>query len=182
MWNKSRWLTIVLLLAGAGPARDFVTPDGSTVDWEFDGDSAERKAESFNWPATYDFMDVCVIPVHMDVGFWIRVIDAKQKELKLKQVQIHQYTGTVDLGVECNANIELSVSWAKKDGVNLGSYSHTAAVSPSKLVAPGGTVTVRLTLSDVDLRNLLGGTNCLEVGTVTVKVRPDLKPVLASGC
>ncbi|MCU0918551.1 MAG: hypothetical protein MUC88_28925, partial [Planctomycetes bacterium] len=75
MWNNSRWLAIVLLPAGTGFARDFVTPGGSTVDWECDGNSAELKGEFYHWPATYDFMDIAVIPVHLDAGFWVRVID-----------------------------------------------------------------------------------------------------------
>jgi hypothetical protein len=174
-------LAVALLSVGAY-ARDYVTPEGSTVDWEFDGNHSERKAESWNWPATYDYQDVCVIPVKMDVGFWIKVVDCKKKELKLKQVEIHKYSGTVDVALQTNVNIQLSVSWSKASGVDLGGYGHSESVSPSTLDAPGGTVTISLTLKDVNLANLTGGTNCLQVGTITLRVRPNLKPVLAGGC
>jgi hypothetical protein len=174
-------LAVALLSVGAY-ARDYVTPEGSTVDWEFDGNHSERKAESWNWPATYDYQDICVIPVKMDVGFWIKVVDCKKKELKLKQVEIHKYSGTVDVALQTNVNIQLSVSWSKASGVDLGGYGHSESVSPSTLDAPGGTVTISLTLKDVNLANLTGGQNCLQVGTVTLKVRPNLKPVLAGGC
>ena len=86
---------------------------------------------------------------------------------------------TVDIAIQCNVNIQLSVSWSKASGIDLGGYGHSESVSPSTLDAPGGTVTISLTLKDVNLANLTGGTNCLQVGTVTLRVRPNLKPQLA---
>jgi hypothetical protein len=67
------------------------------------------------------------------------------------------------------------------------SYGHSESVSPSTLDAPGGTVTVSLTLTNVDVagivknssRGVAGGQNAVQVGTVTLKVRPNVKPVLA---
>jgi len=144
--------------------------------------NSEVKAESWNWPATYDFQDIAVIPVKMDVGFWIKVNGAKDLVLKLKQVEIHKYSGTVNVTIACNVNIQLSVSWSKKSDVNLGSYGSSVSVSPSTLDAPGGTVAISLTLSNVDLSNLAGGANCLEIGAVTLKVRPNMTPQLAGGC
>ena len=182
MLKKGLFIVAVLLIAGAGYARDYVTPAGSTVDWEYDGSHSERKAESWNWPATYDYQDIAVIPVHMDIGFWIKVVNAKDLRINLKQVEIHKYSGCVDVTIQCNVNIKLSVSWSKKTGVDLGGYSSSVSVTPSSLAAPGGTVSVCLTLSSVDLSKLLGGTNCFEVGSVTLKVRPDVTPQLAAGC
>jgi hypothetical protein len=182
MLKRNLFVVTVILLAGAGYARDYVTPTGSTVDWEYDGVTSERKAESYNWPATYDYQDICVIPVKMDVGYWIKVNNAKDLVLNLKQVEIHKYAGTVDVSIVSNVNIQLSVVWSKLSSVNLGSYGSSVSVNPSTLDAPGGTVTINLTLSNVDLSNLAGGQNCLQVGTVTLKVRPNVTPQLAGGC
>jgi hypothetical protein len=179
MLKKGIFVLAASLLTVGAYARDYVTPTGDTVNWEYDGSSSERKAEAYNWPATYDFKDVCVIPVKMDVGFWIKVVDCKNKELKLKQVEIHKYAGSVDVTIQCNVNIALNVYWTKKDGVDLGNYSASAGVSPGTLDAPGGTVTISLTLGDVDLSKLMGGTNAIQVGTVTLQVRPNVRPVLA---
>ena len=173
-------LAVALLSVGAY-ARDYVTPQGSTVDWEFDGNHSERKAEAWNWPATYDMQDVCVIPVKMDVGFWIKVVDCKKKELKLKQVEIHKYAGSVDVAIVCNVNLKLEAKWSKASGMPTMNQD-SISVTPSTLDAPGGTVTIALKLKDVDLSQMTGGTNCLQVGTVTLRVRPNLSPVLASGC
>jgi hypothetical protein len=182
MFKKSLLIVTVVLLAGAGYARDYVTPTNSMVDWEYDGSSSERKSESYNWPATYDFQDICVIPVKMDVGFWIKVNNCKDLVLNLKQIEIHKYSGTLDVSIVTNVNLALSVSWSKLSSINLGgSYGSSVSVNPSTLDAPGGSVTISLTLSNVDLSNLIGGTNCLQVGTVTLKVRPNMSPQLA-GC
>jgi hypothetical protein len=182
MLKKSLFVMTVALLTVGAYGRDFVTPAGDTVDWEYDGNHSERKAESWNWPATYDFKDICVIPVRMDVGFWIKIVDCKDKKLDLKQVSIHKYSGSVDVSIQCNVNISLNAVWNKASGVDLGGYGKSVGVSPSNLDAPGGTVTISLTLTDVNLANLAGGTNCIQVGTVTLQVRPNVKPVLAGGC
>jgi hypothetical protein len=181
MLKKTLFVMTVALLTVGAYGRDYVTPEGDTVDWEYDGNHSERKAESWNWPATYDYKEVCVIPVRMDVGFWIKVIDCKDKKLNLKQIEIHKYAGSVDLAIQCNVNIQLSASWSKASGMPTMNQD-SLSVTPSTLDAPGGTVTVYLKLKDVDLGGLAGGQNCLQVGTVTLKVRPNVKPVLAGGC
>ena len=86
MLKRSLFVVTVMLLAGTGYARDYVTPTGSTVDWEYDGSSSEVKSESYNWPATYDFQDICVIPVKMDVGYWIKVNNAKDLVLHYSSI------------------------------------------------------------------------------------------------
>jgi hypothetical protein len=179
--KKCVFIVAIALLSVGAYARDYVTPQGSTVDWEYDGWHSERKAESWNWPATYDYQDICVIPVRMDVGFWIKVVDCKDKKIDLKQVEIHKYAGSVDVAIQTNVSIQLSVSFSKASGmptINQDSLS----VTPSTLDAPGGTVTIALKVKDVDLSAMQGGQNCLQIGTVTLKVRPNVKPVLAGGC
>jgi hypothetical protein len=179
--KKALFIVAVALISVGAYARDFVTPQGSTVDWEYDGSNSERKAESWNWPATYTAQPICVIPVKMDIGFWIKVNGCKDLVLKLKQVDIHTYKGTVDVSLVCNVNIKLSVSWSRDDS-KLSSGDSSTSVTPSSLAAPGGTVTVMLQLSNVDLSTLPGGSNCVQVGTMTLKVAPDVTPALAGGC
>jgi hypothetical protein len=179
MLKKSLFVMTVALLSVGAYGRDFVTPEGDTVDWEYDGNHSERKAESWNWPATYDFKDICVIPVRMDVGFWIKIVDCRDKKLDLKQVSIHKYSGSVNISIVTNVNIALSVSYSQTADIG---GSGSPSVSPSTLDAPGGTVTISLTRSDVDLSKLAGGSNCVQIGTVTLKVRPNVKPNLAGGC
>lgn len=177
--KKVVFIVAIAMLSVGAYARDFVTPQGSTVDWEYDGATSERKAESYNWPAEYKYQDICAIPVRMDVGFWIKVSGCKDKRLNLKQVSIHQYSGSVDVSISCNVNIELATYYTGK--VDVGGWSESS-VSPSTLNSPGGTATISVALHDVDLSKLAGGTNCLEVGTVTLQVRPNVTPTLKGGC
>jgi len=186
-------MALVAMMVPATFARDYLHGDGSwsgsattvsdqpAVNWEYDGNHSERKAESWNWPATYDYQDVCVIPVRMDVGFWIKIVDAKDKKLDLKQVEIHKYAGSVDVTIQCNVNIQLEAKWSKASGMPTMNQD-SISVSPSTLDAPGGTVTIALKLKDVDLSGMSGGQNCIQVGTVALRVRPNMKPVLAGGC
>jgi len=179
--KKALFIVAVALLSVGAYARDYVTPTGSTVDWEYDGTTSERKAEAWNWPASYNSQDVCVIPVKMDVGFWVKVNGCKDLVLKLKQTEIHKYAGSVDVSLNCNVSIKLSVSWSKASGmptINQDSLS----VTPSTIDAPGGTCTISLKVKDVDLSVMQGGVNCLQIGTVTLKVAPNVNPCLCGGC
>jgi hypothetical protein len=209
--NMKKLLFVVAVLALVVPAsaRTYLHTDGSftgnyggqvidanhtalpasTPDWEYDSNNSERKAESWNWPATYSAVDICVIPVKMDVGFWIKVNGCQTLTLNLKQRDIHSYVGSVTFGVVTNTNIALSVSWSKLSSINLGSYSHSESVSPNTLTPTSGNatnVTITETLTNVDLANLpvtsATGGNCVQVGTVTLRVTPNFTPVLTGGC
>jgi hypothetical protein len=177
-------VAVVALLIPASYARDILKDaNGNPLnpDWEYDGKDSERKAEAWNWPASYNAVEVCVIPVRMDVGFWIKVNGCKDLKLDLKQVSIHSYQGQVDVSINCNVNIKLSADWSKATGMP-GMDKDYLTVSPSTLDAPGGTVTIKLGLKNVDLQGLTGGQNCVQVGTVTLKVTPNVTPQLAGGC
>jgi hypothetical protein len=182
--KKALFIVAVALLSTGAYARTYVTPAGSTVDWEYDGANSERKAESWNWPASYNPQDICVIPVKMDFGFWIKVNNCTNLVLKLKQVEIHKYSGTVDVSINTNVSIKVGAYWTMASNVNIGGGNVGAAVTvtPSQLDPQSGTVTVGLTLSSVDLSNVVGGTNCLQVGTVTLQVTPNVTPCLCGGC
>jgi len=197
MLKKMVAIAAVLLVAGsvfgAYDANKFGTFDPNnisadrTVDWEGDGNNVQRKGESWNWPATYDFVPITEVKVQMDVGFWIRLLDCSTNRIiKLKQRQIRQYGGSLTCNAQTNVNTEWKADFKKKDGIDFGSYSWKAAVDPAKLENTKGAskpITIKVMLNDVDLKNLPAGTNCLDVGTVVVSVRPDVRPNLfMSGC
>jgi hypothetical protein len=201
-------VAVLALVAPAGFARTYLHNDGNftgyyggqvidanhtarpatTPDWEYDSNNSERKAESWNWPASYNAVDICSIPVKMDVGFWIKVNGCQTQVLNLKQRDIHSYVGSVTCGVVTNSNIKLSVYWTKLSSVNLGSYGHSESVSPNTLTPTSGNavnVTITETLTNLDLSNLpvtsATGGNYTQVGTVTLQVVPNFTPLLASG-
>ncbi len=185
MLKKMVFIGALLLISGAVYAAkpDDGGWDSSKVDWESWDGNANIKAESWNWPAEYKYQAVCKIPVKMDIGFWIRVVGCNDAVLKLHQDAIRKYSGSIDLQIVCNVNIQLAVDWSKKSGMPTINKDW-CTITPSSLDAPGGTVTVSLGLKDVDLGGFTSGQvgTCIEVGAVTIKVRPNVAPVLAGAC
>jgi hypothetical protein len=151
------------------------------ADWEFADKNAERKDESYNWPAEYIFQDICVIPVEMDIGFWVKIVKCQDKKIELQQTKIHEYSGCVDVEVQTNVNVEFQCSIAKveQEGIGVkvpGDYS--CSVNPSTVDAPGGTITICAKIVKADLTKLVGGTCNVHVANVTLKVRPRVTPKL----
>jgi len=182
-------VAVLALLVPAGYARTIIKDDKGNAlnpDWEYDGATAERKAESYNWPASYNFVELGRVKVKMDVGFWFKAVDINNKTIILRQVEIHKYAGSTTLSIVCN--VAVALDWAFEPKANTIGYYEidwgASGISPSTLDAPGGTVTLSLTLNAVDLSKstgLVAGV-CNEIGAFVIKVKPNVTPVLAGGC
>ncbi len=169
----------MLVLSSASYAAMPPAGSYSGVDVEqWDGNN-NIKGESWSWPAEYKFQPVCVIPVKMDIGFWVRIEGCKDCVIKMKQNAIRKYSGSIDLNVKCNVKIDLAVDFASVvDGIN----DAGASITPNQLDVPGGTVTVSAWVNNFDIANsakLQVGT-MIKVGEVTIKVRPAVAPQLAA--
>ncbi len=181
MLKKLVFIGALLLLSGAVYA---AKPDGgwdsSKVDWEEWDGNANIKAESWNWPAEYKYQAVCKIPVKMDIGFWVRVKGCNDLVLKLHQDAIRKYSGSIEVGIECNVSIQLKVDWTKASGMPTINKDFLT-ITPSTLDPTGGTVVISLGLKDVDLKGFTGSQvgTAIEVGSVTISVRPNVTPQLA---
>jgi hypothetical protein len=176
---------------------DSNSPGNSTQatspDRERDDDTNfEIKAENYNWPAEYMFVDAATIPVKMEIGYWIK-FTTKDKVLKLKQMEIHKYAGTVDVAVECNTAIQVKVRFDKDstmptmnvDALYLGIGTATTFSDTIAINAPGATIRISLRLKDVDLKSFNVSTQvgkCIQVGVVTLSVRPQAKPSISGAC
>jgi len=163
-----------------------------SVDWEItDGGNStgpfEVKGENYNWPASYDFVDAATLRVRMEVGFWIK-LNTKDKWLTLQQTEIHKYAGEVTIDVECNVNIEVKAIWNKgsglptinKDSLKLNDGGETCTIN-----APGAPMKVYLKIKDVDVKNFNMDTQvgkCIQIGTITLQVRPLVRPTIAGAC
>jgi hypothetical protein len=99
MLKKMLVVTAVLLMAGTafgGWNSKFTNPVDAnhpatfdrTVDWEVNTDNSnitQRKGEVWNWPASYDFVEIGKVNVRMEVGFWIKLDCKDNQNLTLKQ-------------------------------------------------------------------------------------------------
>jgi hypothetical protein len=182
MLKKMLFVGAMLLATSASYA---AMPDPSTysgVDVEqWDGHN-NIKGESWSWPAEYKYMPVCVIPVKMDVGFWVRVKGCKDAKLILHQNEIRKYSGEITLTIECNVSIDLKAEFAKLSDMPFN--NDYAKVNPSHLDPSGGDVVVSVGIKDVNMANWKAGQvgTCIQVGNVTVLVRPAVTPQLAGAC
>jgi len=179
MLKKLVFVSALLFVTSASYAA--LPPSGSWtgVDVEeWDGNN-NIKGESWSWPAEYKFQPVCVIPVKMDVGFWVRVKGCKDCSIRLRQNAIRKYSGEITLTIECNVSIDLAVEFAKLTDMPVS--TDFCKVTPSNLAAPGGDVVVSVGLKDVNMagwQSAQVGT-LVHVGNVTLKVRPSVAPQLA---
>ncbi len=178
MLKKLVFVGALLLISASSYA---TTPVGSAngVDVEQWDGNANIKGESWSWPAEYKFQPVCIIPVKMDIGFWVRVEGCKDCVIKMRQNAIRKYSGSIDLNVKCNVKIDLAVDFAATvDGIG----DAGASVTPNQLDVPGGTITVSAWVNNFDITQstkLAVGT-MVKVGEVTLKVRPAVAPQLAA--
>jgi hypothetical protein len=180
MLKKMFFVGAVLLIASATYATTPVSSGNGVDVEEWDG-NANIKGESWSWPAEYKYLPVCVIPVKMDIGFWVRVIGCKDAVIKLHQDAIRTYSGNTTLTVQCNVNIQLKVSFSKLSG--MPGMDNSTSVTPSSLAAPGGDIVIAVTLTNVDIAGFKTGIGtCIQVGNVTLTVRPDVVPTLAGAC
>jgi hypothetical protein len=122
------------------------------------------------WPTGFIPQEVTTIPVVMDVGFWMEIVNQNTK-IKLQQINIHTYEGCADIQVRTNFNLTLSCSITPTGAIQ-GQYS--ASIDGADIDAPGGTATVCARLTNANLAGKPGGTKNVQVATVTIKVVPRI--------
>lgn len=120
------------------------------------------------WPASYVPQELADIPVIMDVGFWVHVLN-QDEAIKLRQVSIHEYEGCLDLEVLCNFQLTLSCSITPTDAIE-GEYS--CSIQGADIDPPQGIAKVCAQLRDANLGGQPGGTRDVQVATVTIRVVP----------
>ena len=120
------------------------------------------------WPAGYVPQEIVDIPVVMDVGFWVDIVN-QDDVIKLQQVSIHRYEGCLDLEVRCNFNLTLSCSVVSTGAIE-GQY--TCFMQKPDVHPPGGTATVCARLDDAQLAGQPGGSRNVHVATVIIRVVP----------
>jgi len=120
------------------------------------------------WPVGYVPQEIVDIPVVMDVGYWVHIVN-QDDVIKLQQVSIRQYQGCVDLEVRCNFNLTMSCSIAATGAID-GQYS--CSLQGADVDVPGGMATVCAQLDNPDLAGRPGGSTNIHVATVTIRVAP----------
>jgi len=186
--KKCVFIMAIALLSVGAYGRDFVTPagvdSGNSPDW-LNNKGKEMKAENYEWPVdTADFyipfqaQNICTFKVKMDVGYWIQIDNCRDLVMNLKQIEIHKYTGCVQLKVSTNVDIKLGAFFTKTEANLSFDNNPVFGWAPSDVVAKGAEgqkINLTMTLNKVNLAKLNGGDNCKEIGTITITVKPLVK-------
>jgi hypothetical protein len=64
----------------------------------------------------------CTIPVVMDVGMYVEILDCQKLSIKLKQVEFDKFEGCTDIRIKSNFDLELMCK-VKPTGMVPGEYS-----------------------------------------------------------
>lgn len=129
------------------------------------------KSHGFSWTKVYTPLEIegVSIPVKMDIGYWIKIPNEQNLEIKMEQDSIYQYSGCTTMQVQCNFNLTLSCEISSL-GVVGGDYS--CSVSPSDLDAPGGSTSVCAKLKNASLGDVAGGSTNVHVANIKIFVVP----------
>ena len=120
------------------------------------------------WPCTPVPQELATIPVLMDIGYWIEIVN-QDAIIKLRQVGIHTYEGCADLQVRTNTNVRLSCT-ITPTGAIPGTY--TCSITGADVDVPGGHIKVCAKLTNANLAGRPGGTKDVKVALVTIRVIP----------
>jgi len=129
------------------------------------------KSHGFSWTKVYTPLEIegVSIPVKMDIGYWIKIPNEQNLEIKMEQDSIYKYSGCTTMQVLCNFNLTLSCEITSR-GVVGGNYS--CSVSPADIDSPGGTTSVCAELKDAVLGDQPGGTTNVTVADIKIFVIP----------
>jgi len=136
--------------------------------------AGEIKQEG-SWPYTPVYTPVeipdLLIPVKMDIGYWIHIKDQSKISIKLTQDSIHTYSGCASVVVECNFKLKLIPEIGPPAGETaIGKFS--ASFNPAVIEPTGATTQLCATLTEANLKAYAGGTTNVVVAYIKVYVVP----------
>jgi hypothetical protein len=119
-------IAVVALLATSVQAglTDHYLSNGDSRAVKVDG----KATETFRWPysISYDALPICSIPVTMDVGMYVQIIDCADKKINMVQVNCDDigksgkypcYKGCVTFDVVSNFDVKLGSSFTASSDV-----------------------------------------------------------------
>jgi hypothetical protein len=65
---------------------------------------------------------MCVIPVKIDIGMYVEILDIRNLSIKLKQVRFEEFEGCTEIQIRNNFDLELGCK-IKSNGMVPGEYS-----------------------------------------------------------
>jgi len=131
--------------------------------------------KTHDWPCQFVPVEITSIPVLMDVGYYVRVVDQSKKiKMNQKTGEPTNFKGCVDLEIKTNFNLTLSCSITPKGNIAADAWScYFDPASEANVDAPGNAnVTVCAEATNAKIENLPAQSSNVEVATVKLSVIP----------
>ncbi len=180
-------ITVVALLATSAQALG-PDPETGTYGGKYQGFKIHPIKMDIFWPfVEYKALDLCVIPVKMEIGIMVQIEECNKKKIVLKQVECGDlglgggdwpcYTGCVNIKVRSNFDIKLGLKTAKIGPVLDKWKAYFDGADTVDAVSGWNTLTVcvdawKAKIYEVEALPTAGQT--VDVGTVTVTVKPNV--------
>jgi hypothetical protein len=178
-------IAVVAVLAGsayaAGP-----DPHTGTVDGKYQSIKVNMQKLEIGWPFEYKALDLCVIPVYMNVGYYVQVKECNKRKIKLVQVNCDDigkkssdwpcYKDCEDVQIRANFVVKLGLKREITSSALKGSGYWKAYYQGDDTVPGDGnwkTVKVCVEAWEAQLQKETPGSE-VEVGKVTVTVKPNV--------
>ena len=163
------------------------TPDDYGVLWEDTTDTWAYKGHPYPWPVEYKKIEICRIPVWMEIGFWVEIKGCEDAEILLVQEDCLEvgrktgdfpcYKGCADIAIRTNfeASIDGDVSHSGMD------MSHKEFFNDEEpLILPGDgnwhEIEACVVAYKVELWEENAAGTKAEIGYLKVRVKPTGSP------
>jgi hypothetical protein len=134
--------------------------------------------KSYDWPCEFKFVDLCDIPVYLDVGLYVEILDQHALKIKLEQEDIDTYSGCVTIKIKTNFDIILGCYVVGNDiSKDMGGFFSCNIDDPFVCKTLCETVAEREVCVKYDKVNIVHhdfGKN-IRVGTAIIQVKPGFE-------
>ena len=185
-----RTLIVVALVALLATSAWAAGPEDHTgkQDGKYESIKVNMEERVIGWPYEYKALPLCVIPVYMNVGYFVQVEKCWEEKIELSQFDCADprvgkgandfpcYWGCTKIKVRANFEAKLGMKKAKVDGSPINGDKWSAWIEGSDIVAAGGAwneIEVCVKAWMVTLYKTAPGTK-VHVGNVTVTVKPNV--------
>jgi hypothetical protein len=135
--------------------------------------------KAYDWPCEFKFLDICEIPIFMNIGLYVEILDQDKLKIVLDQDDIDTYSGCVTIQIKSNFDLILGCYVKDNDASKAMGGSFSCEIKPDPVVPKTLCVGVEerdvcVTYDEVSIVHLEFGKN-VQVGTAVVQVKPGFE-------
>jgi len=135
--------------------------------------------KSYTWPCEFKSLDLCDIPVYMDVGLYVEILDQHGLKIELEQEDFDTYSGSCMIQIKSNFDIILGCYVVGNENADLMQGYFRCYIKSDEFVCATlcNTVEERIVevvYDDVRIVHHLFGKN-IRVGTAVITVKPGFE-------